>query len=260
MLQEAAGRAAAAIRDARGAGRPIKGLADDCRPATVEDGYQIQAAFRGMWTDRLAGWKIGATAAPVQAKFGIKEPFCGPIYAADVYASPARLETKKFNHYVIETEFAYRLGHDLPARSQPYSRGEIVEAVDAVIPAFEMINCRYEALPLDNAPAAIADCGLNGALVLGTPITGWRNIDVPGHAVRLLVDGEVKGEGTGALALGDPRNVLDWVINKLSRGGVGFTKGQVFSTGTCTGVVKLEPGQVAVGDFGALGKIEMRFA
>lgn len=260
MLQDAAERAAAAIRDARSAGRPITGLPQDARPATVEDGYQIQAAFRKLWPDKVAGWKIGATAAPVQAKFGVKEPFCGPIYAADVYASPARLETKRFNHYVIETEFAYRLGRDLPARAAPYSRGEIVEAIDAVIPAFEMINCRYEALPLDNAPAAIADCGLNGALVLGAPVTEWRNLDVPKHAVRLVVDGEVKGEGTGALALGDPRNVLDWVINKLSRAGVGFTKGQVFSTGTCTGVVKLEPGQVAVGEFGTLGKIEVRFA
>jgi 2-keto-4-pentenoate hydratase len=70
----------------------------------------------------------------------------------------------------------------------------------------------------------------------------------------------VKGEGTGASALGDPRKVLDWVINKLSRDGVSLAKGQVLSTGTCTGVVKLEPGQVAVGDFGTLGKIEVRFA
>ena len=260
MLQDAAERAAASLREARSSGRALKGLAEDCRPATVDDGYQIQTAFRQLWTDRLAGWKIGATAAPVMAKFGVTEPFCGPIYAADVYASPARLEAQRFNHYVIETEFAYRLGHDLPARAAPYARGEIVEAVDAVIPAFEMINCRYEALPLDNAPAAIADCGLNGALVLGPAVTDWRTIDVPHHAVRLLVDGVVKGEGTGASALDDPRNVLDWVINRLSRNGVGLTKGQVLSTGTCTGVVKLEPGQVAVGDFGALGKIEVRFA
>jgi 2-keto-4-pentenoate hydratase len=260
MLQDAANRAAASLRDARSSGRAIKALAEDCRPATVDDGYQIQTAFRQLWTDRLAGWKIGATAAPVMAKFGVTEPFCGPIYAADVYASPARLDAARFNHYVIETEFAYRLGRDLPARAASYSREEIVEAVDAVLPAFEMINCRYEALPLDNASAAIADCGLNGALVLGPAVTDWRNIDVPRHAVRLLVDGAVKGEGTGASALGDPRKVLEWVINKLSRDGVSLSKGQVLSTGTCTGVVKLEPGQVAVGDFGTLGKIEVRFA
>jgi 2-keto-4-pentenoate hydratase len=259
MLQDAAERAAASLQDARRSGRAIKGLAEDCQPRTVEDGYQIQAVFRSVWPDRIAGWKIGATAGPVMAKFGVTEPFCGPFYAADVYGSPAKLDARRFNHYVIETEFAYRLGRDLPARPEPYSRGKIVEAVDAVIPAFEMINCRYEALPLDNAPAAIADCGLNGAMVLGAPITDWRNIDVPRHAVRLLVDGVVKGEGTGASALDDPRNVLDWVVNRLSRTGVGLSKGHVLSTGTCTGVVKLEPGQTAIGDFGTLGRIEVRF-
>jgi 2-keto-4-pentenoate hydratase len=119
MLQDAAERAAATIREARSSGRAIKGLPEDCRPATVADGYQIQTAFRRLWTDKLAGWKIGATAPPVMAKFGVTEPFCGPIYAADVYPNPARLETKRFNHYVIETEFAYRLGRDLPARTAP---------------------------------------------------------------------------------------------------------------------------------------------
>ncbi|NJO23779.1 MAG: hypothetical protein HC868_13690 [Sphingomonadales bacterium] len=82
---------------------------------------------------------------------------------------------------------------------------------------------------------------------------------MPRHTVRLHVDGVLKGEGTGSLALGDPRNVLDWVVNRLTRGGVGLEKGQIFSTGTCTGVVTLEKGQTAVGDFGTLGKVEVRF-
>ena len=95
MLQEAAERAAAAIRDARSAGRPITGLPQDGRPATVEDGYQIQAAFRKLWPDKVAGWKIGATAPQVMAKFGVKEPFCGPIYAADVLSQPRAARDEK---------------------------------------------------------------------------------------------------------------------------------------------------------------------
>lgn len=259
MKQDAADRAAAALAEARWSGTPMAGFAEDCRPQTVEDGYQVQAAVRAQWRDKLAGWKIGATAKPIMAKFGVSEPFCGPFYAADVYASPGRPEARRFNYLVIETEFAYRLGKDLPARAQGYARGEIVEAIDALIPAFELINCRLSALPLDNAPAAIADCGLNGGMVLGPTITDWRGIDVPNHKVRLLVDGALKGEGMGSLALGDPRNVLDWVVNKLSKAGVGLEKGQIFSTGTCTGVVTLQKGQTAVGDFGTLGRIEMQF-
>lgn len=259
MKQDAADRAAAALAEARWSGSTIPGFAEDCRPTVVDDGYQVQAAFRAQWKDKLAGWKIGATAKPIMEKFGISEPFCGPFYAASVHASPARLPASRFNYLVIETEFAYRLGRDLPARAQGYTRAEIVEAVDALIPAFELIDCRLAALPLNDAPAAIADCGLNGGMVLGPVLTDWHSIDVPNHKVRLLVDGAPKGEGTGASALGDPRNVLDWVVNKLSKAGVGLEKGQIFTTGTCTGVVTLEKGQTAVGDFGKLGKVEVRF-
>lgn len=259
MNENAAERAAAALAEARRAGVTIAGFPEDCCPATVEDGYQVQAAFRRQWTDTLAGWKIGATAKPIMDRFGVSEPFCGPFYAADVYASPARPAARRFNYLVLETEFAYRLGRDLPAREGGYSREEIVDAIDALIPAFELINCRLAALPLDNAPAAIADCSLNGGMVLGSAISEWRAIDVPRHTVRLLVDGALKGEGPGSLALGDPRNVLDWVVNKLTKSGVVLEKGQIFSTGTCTGVVPLEKGQTAIGDFGTLGRIEVRF-
>jgi 2-keto-4-pentenoate hydratase len=259
MDQDAANRAAGLLAEARWSAVPLKALPEEVRPRSVAQGYQVQAAFRSLWKDQIAGWKIGATAKPVMAKFGITEPFMGPFYAATVHASPARLPARRFNQLAIETEFAYRLGHALPPRPTGYARAEIIAAVDALVPAFELIACRLETLPLDNAPLAIADCGLNGAMVLGPAITDWRDLDVPRHAVRLLVDGEVKGEGTGAFALEDPRNVLDWAINKLAREGVGLAKGQVLSTGTCTGVVFLEAGQTAVGDFGSLGRIELRF-
>jgi 2-keto-4-pentenoate hydratase len=259
MQQQAIERAAQILLEARRSGRPIKGLPEDCRPGGVEEAYRVQAAFRRQWKDSLAGWKIGATAKPIQERFGVTEPFRGPIYRANVHGSPARLEAAKFNQLAIESEFAYRLGRDLPPRVGGYKREEIIEAVDAIMPAFEIVSCRYEALPLNDAAAAIADCGVNGAEVLGKPVTGWRGLDIPRQAVRLYVDGQLKAEGNGSAALGDPRNVLEWVVNKLSAEGVGLEKGQVFSTGTCTGVVILTPGQTAVADFGSIGKVELTF-
>jgi 2-keto-4-pentenoate hydratase len=49
------------------------------------------------------------------------------------------------------------------------------------------------------------------------------------------------------------------VIEKLRAGGIGLQKGQILSTGTCTGIVPLQRGQHAVGDFGPLGKVEVQF-
>ncbi len=114
-------------------------------------------------------------------------------------------------------------------------------------------------MPYGDAGSVVADCMLNAAMVLGTPIADWRGLDIPRHAVRLTIDGAVKGEGTGSDALGDPRNVLDWVVEKLRAAGVGLKQGQILSTGTCTGVIPFARDQTAVADFGTLGRVEVCF-
>jgi 2-keto-4-pentenoate hydratase len=238
----------------------LKGLPEHCRPRSMADGYAIQNAFRAMWTEPVAGWKIGATAEAIMQRYGLDEPMMGPVYAPDVFTSPARPAPGRFNHFCIETEFAYRFQRALPPRDNAYARAEILDAVECLIPAFELINPRYERIPFDSAAEAVADCTVNGGMVLGAPILEWRGLDLLNHRVRLVVDGEVKGEGTGADALGDPVNVLEWTINRLSKDGVGLDAGQLISTGTMTGVVHVEAGQTAIGDFGSLGQVEIRYA
>ena len=66
-------------------------------------------------------------------------------------------------------------------------------------------------------------------------------------------------EGTGARALGHPINVLQWLANKQSQTGRGLRKGEIVSTGTCTGVLAVSPGDHVTADFGALGHVEIEF-
>jgi 2-keto-4-pentenoate hydratase len=254
-VEDAAAFLAAARRD----GRVIEALPEACRPQSLAEGYEMQNAFRAIWPDTVAGWKIGATAPATMARFGLDQPMYGPFFASTVRSSPARAPAPTRHAMAIESEFAYRFGRDLPAREQPYTREEIIAAIDALIPAFEIVGTRYVQVPYGDAGSVVADCMLNAAMVLGTPVTDWRGLDIPRHPVRLTIDGVVKGEGTGSDALGDPRNVLDWVAENLRAGGIGLTKGQILSTGTCTGVVPFERGQMAVADFGTLGRVEVCF-
>jgi 2-keto-4-pentenoate hydratase len=262
MAEGKAQAAAQRLAEARRARRSLtlKEFVATSDVATIADAYAVQQAFREVWPDRIAGWKIGATSRPIMQRFGLSEPMSGPIYSADVFESPARIPLDRFTYRTLETEFAYRLGSDLPVRATPWTRAELLDAVDAVVPVFELINPRFDQIPFDRVTLAIADCGLNGGLVTGKPIRDWRGLDLPRHPVRLLVHGELKGEGTGADALDDPANVLEWVANKLRSEGIGLQKGQLISTGTCTGVVHIEPGVTAIGDFGALGQVEVTFA
>lgn len=236
----------------------LEGLGD-LTPRTMEQGYELQDAIMQIWNELIVGWKVGATNEKVQELFGVNEPFHGPFFAPTTFASPATPEARNFGHLCIESEFAFRFGSTLAARGSAYGREEILDAIEAVIPAFELVSPRFGTLLQDRVALAAADCGINGGFVLGEDCTDWRKLDLAAHPVRLTVDGEVKGEGTGSNVLGHPFNVLDWLVNALSGRGIDLNAGEIVSTGTCTGIVYLEQGQKAVADYGVLGEIEVTF-
>ena len=259
MIPENAVSAAEFLIALRSEGRVATSPPDGLEPGTVADGYRIQEAFLAGWPHPQTGWKIGATAAAVQERFGLSEPFCGPFFGPNVYASPARPVAGDFPHLCLESEFAFRFARALPAREATYARAEIAEAIDAVIPAIELVGPRFDSLLFGHAAMAIADCGMNAGFVLGEPVLDWQTYDLPNHPVVLRLDGEVVAEGCGANVLGDPMAVLEWTVNHLSERGIGVGEGMVVSTGTMTGLVHVLPDQDAVADFGSLGQVAVTF-
>ena len=259
MTSPRAAQAADILAAARREGHLLDRLPDGSRPTSLAEGYEIQSAFVQLWPDTLAGWKIGATSHVTMERFGVSEPIYGPFFASDIHASPATPAAGRLQQMAIESEFAYRLGKDLPARATPYTREEILDAIDALIPCFEIVGPRFVKVPFDDVASAVADCVMNAAMILGEPITDWRNIDAARHPVKLSIDGMVTGEGNGSDCLGDPRNVLDWIVEKLRARDIDLKKGEILSTGTCTGIVPFRPGQKAVGDFGPLGRVEVNY-
>lgn len=251
--------AAQVLAEIRRTGRLLQALPPSLVPPDCANGYRVQDEFRRTWGKPLGGWKIGATARPVQERFGVTEPFAGPFFLPDVMASPGRPAAASFPHLVIESEFAFRLGRDMAAGASPRSREETFDHFDAVVPAIELVGTRFDTLLFHSVATAIADCSLNAGFVLGEPCTDWRRLDYPAFPVRLSVDGTLRVEGRGANVLGDPLNVLTWAVDHLLGRGIGLRAGELISTGTTTGLVFLEPGEVAVADFGQLGRVEVSF-
>lgn len=247
------------IVEARKTLNVLDDLSGAAQVATLEDGYRIQAAVTERWDDEIAGWKVGATAKQVQNLFGVSEPAYGPVFKQTVFQSPARLPARSFHHLMLESEFAFRFGIDLPGRPAPYSRQEILAAVDVLIPAFEIISPRFNRLAADKFPQVVADFCANGGAVLGTHVRNWRDIDLPAHAVKLFIGGALRQEGKGAAVLDDPVNVLEWFVNKFRTQGLTLAKGQFVLTGTMTGIHTAQVGQLAMADFGDLAKVEVTF-
>lgn len=258
MQPEAIRQAVELLIAARRDMRLLPGLPEACRPQTTEDAFAIQDAFVRT-TGGVAGWKIGATSAQAQKMLNVAEPFYGPVLSPLIMRSPAEPAASAFKMHALECEFAFRLGDDLPALGRPYRQDEVDEAVQALIPAIELINTRYDSFTDYGGLALIADCGSNGALVLGEELTNWRAIELAGHRVRLLVDGEQRSEGLGEAVLGHPLSALLWFVNRHTQRGFNLRAGEIITTGTCTGLTMVAPGQTAVADFGPLGQVQVRF-
>jgi len=230
-------------------------------PASMADAIAVQDAVIRLLGHPVAGYKVGSTSKEAQRILGTTEPGPCPVPAPYLHASPARVSVDPRHQPAIEGEFAFRLGRDLPPRSTPYSRAEVADAVDAVAGAIEVVGTRFAGgLAGKGRFLVTADCGANIALVVGNWTTDWRSLDLPTHRVTVRIDGAPAGEGTGARALDDPMNVLVWLANDQSKRGRGLAKGHCVSTGTCTGLDPVAPGNHVVADFGSLGTVEIDFA
>lgn len=250
----------ARIFNARAEGKALDlGDAADA-PRDIEDAYNLQDALSRAWGEPVVGWKIGATAPAVQARFGTDRPFSAPFYRSNTFHSPSKITRSKLQHKKIESEFAFRFMRDLDPKNRNYGRDEIIDAIDALVPAIEIVSPRFVDIPFGNAPLAIADWGVNGAVVLGTPVVqGWDPDQVRSSSVRLAVDGRPVAEGEGSVVLGDPINALIWLVQHLGSRGIAISAGTIVLTGTTTGIFDMETHGRAVADFGEYGTVEVEF-
>ena len=244
--------------DARRLGHTID--ASECDlPKTVDEAYAIQDALVQLSGLHRCGYKVGSTSKEAQRLLGTDEPGIGTLLGPYVHASLAHIMIAPGHMPAIEGEFAFRLGRDLPSRLEPYTMSEVADAIDAVAGAIEVVGTRFSGgLAGKGRLLTTADCGVNIALVTGV-WTRFSGQDLRQHAVTMTINGVEKGAGTGSRALGNPLNVMVWLVNHQSTRRVGLKAGEIVSTGTCTGVDPVQPGDLARADFGTLGAVEIVF-
>ena len=218
-------------------------------------GYAIQQQVIAEVGDRLTGWKIGATNPRAQSLLATDRPFYGPLLQSWCHQNGAALALVP-GLIGIEIEIAFVLAQDLPSRDEPYEKPELLAAIGSVHPAVELVGTRFLFDGLAPAPITVADFGGNYALVSGEAIENGRDIDLAAIEARCLINGEEKAKGMANSVLGGPLKSLAWFADE----GPGMKKGQIISTGTITGLTKMEGEGTVSGDFGSLGAVELRLS
>jgi 2-keto-4-pentenoate hydratase len=220
---------------------------------SVADAYRVQEALAAI-SGAARAWKVSALIPEQQRGYPTDRAVAGALFALFCHETPARVPSKSFVTPLIECEIAFLLGRDLPPRERPYDRAEIADAVEALVPAIEIADCRW---PSD-APdlLKLADDMGNGAFIAGHPLRDWRGIDLQDRDVALTLDGNEIARGPCARILGDPLLGVVGLANAQPLPAGGLKRGQIVTTGTCITPVAMKAGEY-VADFGSLGRVEL---
>jgi 2-keto-4-pentenoate hydratase len=223
---------------------------------TLDDAYRIQLALidrRVAAGERHIGWKVGLTAQPIQEQFGFHEPVFGCI-----------LETRPTGHMFsqaelicpgFETEICVRLGRGLEgAVTVP----EVRAAVDAIHPAFEIIETRGDFVR--QIAVALADNAQQRSVIIGAPMRFTPAIALEGVVARVELNGREMAMGAGSAVLGDPLNSIVWLAGKLVQYGRSLRAGDIVMTGSFVRQFPLSPGDVATAEFSGIGGVEVRIS
>lgn len=261
MHENRINEAAGILWDAWSACRRIAALPDDCRPATLDDGYAIQRAVAERSGSGTIGWKIAATSKAGQVHIGVDEPLAGRLLESKAFRDGDRIPAGDLHMAVAEAEFAFRLGRDLPSGGAPRSVDEVMDAVEALHVAIEIPDSRFDDFASAGAPQLVADFACAEFFVLGPAAPdAWRTVDLASHPVVFRVNGAEASTGSGANVLGDPRIALTWIANDRAERGEPLVAGEVVTTGTCVIPAPVGPGDELEADFGSLGTVGARLA
>ncbi len=225
-------------------------LPEALRPRTETEAYAIQAQCIPV-LGPIGGWKVGAAGpdAPIT---------CAPMPAGGLLTSPAVLHGAAFSNREIESEIAFVLGTDLPARAMPYSAADVAAALASCHAGLEVLQSRFADPDHTDPLSNLADLIRHGAYVLGPAIGPWQHIDFATLQVRQTIAGEaVTRVGNPA---GDMMRLMVWLANEGARWAGGLHAGQIVTCGSWTGKLAAPARAAVSAQFGDLPAVELRFS
>lgn len=247
---------AALLDDAAFAARPVPQLPPD-QALSIEDAYAIQALVvtqRLARGERLVGLKLGLTSKAKMKQVGVNEVILGQLTDAMHRDEGDSLDLGPFIHPRVEPEIAFVLRGPLPPDPTPE---EALTCVEAVAPALEIIDSRYDGFRFDLGDV-IADNASSAGYVLGREFP--PETDIGDIAISIAMSDGPEETGSSAAILGHPLNALAAAGRLSAARGITTSAGDVVLAGAATAAIPLSAGAVIGADFGPLGRIDLRLS
>lgn len=256
LSNEQIARAAEAVADAYCNNTVMDDLPSGCMPETVADARAIQDQLAGLLGPAI-GWKVGHGNPTMRKRLGEGVPSLGRLFDGMIIESPATISRSILENPFVEGELAVRLATDLPPRDGDYSVEEVLDAIDAVMPAIEFAEVRNRKFTDMSVLGLIVFNAGAFRLILGPEIANWRTAPIMELTAQLVLDGETVATEFTDEQRTDYAWVMHFLANDLSRRGIGLSAGQIVSTGVILKYVPLGTASEAVFNVDGVGEARL---
>jgi len=190
------------VDDAARYAKEIPQLTD---PISLDDAYEIQKrslARRYERGEKQIGIKMGFTSRAKMVQMGVHDMIWGRLTDAMVVEDGGSTSLAKYVHPRLEPEVAFLLKKELVGTVTPL---QALSAVEAVAPAMELIDSRYQAFKF-SLTDVVADNSSSSGFVVGP----WHSPDLDCSNLGIVVsfNGVPKLVGSTAAILGNPLRSL----------------------------------------------------
>ncbi|MER8824145.1 fumarylacetoacetate hydrolase family protein [Mesorhizobium sp. M0991] len=199
----------------------------------------------------VVGWKVAALPDG--------DLISAPIVESRLQWSPASISPAIFGLGGVECEIAFRFGKEPVPGKNGFAREHIIEAIGGVCAAVEVVDSRWTTTFSTPRNAMIADLLSNGALVVGSVNSNWRDVAFEALRARLVINRITICQGTGGHPDGDLIGLLVMLANDLRKRGLALRPGEFVTTGSYTGFHTANPGDEIVAEFDGFASVSVNF-
>ncbi|MBL8268380.1 2-keto-4-pentenoate hydratase [Steroidobacter sp.] len=218
---------------------------------TLAQAYEIQKLSidkRLARGERRVGMKMGFTSRAKMEQMGVSDLIWGRLTHAMLAEDGGSISKKRFVHPRCEPEVAFLLKKPLSGIVTPL---QALNAVEAVAPALEIIDSRYQNFKF-SLTDVVADNSSSSALTIGPWNSPHQALDNLGMMVT--VNGRAQSFGSTAAILGDPLRSLVSAARLVAESGEVLEAGHIVMAGGATAAFELQVGMFVQLEVERLGR------
>jgi 2-keto-4-pentenoate hydratase len=227
------------------------------RIVTEAEAVEIQNAALDSLGFERKGYAIIGSSQASRRTLGLTSPVFSPVPAFAYHPSGTTLRLP-FGTIGAQCEIAFTILRCYPDRGEAMDRTSAADAIMTCQPSIGILGHRTSNRHFGDYPA-IADFGLHVATITGdhVGVNGIHDL-AKLHVDAFLFKNKAVHGSTDSI-FGHPLDAVAWLAAQLSARGHRLEAGDIVTTGSCTTILQVLPGEHMAAAFETLGQVECIF-